>query len=203
MRQVIFFRFFALLLGAISGMAYGNGDTAQAGSTDWNALPGISWAARAGEPGRGHFPALPEEWLARLLAASRTGQVFRHPEAFSAWLETIGEPRAMTALATVARPDATAKSSARYIDPASVRNWDEFADPSLHLRQLLAGLDARIYSAIYNCLVNPEQSLFLVSAVERERHGQQTGQAPDGQWLRLPKSQHKTVLPGPVPSQRY
>lgn len=182
MAKVGLFRLVFFFLGAFSSMAYGGGQEEKS-------------SARA-------LPAAPEEWVVRLLEAGRDGRVSRHPEAFSAWLEAINEPRAMTALATLPQTDAPARTAGRHIDPAGIRNWDEFTDPGLYLRRLLAGLDARSYTAIYNCLATPERLALQVSALVREQSAR-AGREPDGRWLRLPESPQKAAAQGYAPTQRY
>lgn len=104
------------------------------------------------------MPTTPEEWVARMLDATKNGLAFKHPEAFIEWLDALSEPRFMTALATVAiEPGTYPKALGYMVDPSAARNWAEFTDPNLYLRWLLAGMDSRFYTAIYNRLGNPEK----------------------------------------------
>lgn len=52
-----------------------------------------------------------------------------------AWLDTVMEPRAMTALAAIpGAPRNEGQTLPELVDPARVRNWAEFVDPTLALR---------------------------------------------------------------------
>jgi hypothetical protein len=67
------------------------------------------------------------------------------------WLDTLTEPRFMTALATVAiEPADHIRTGNGTIDPSAVRNWLEFIDPELYMRWMAAGLDPRFSQAIFN-----------------------------------------------------
>lgn len=130
------------------------GETGYAGGAGRPAGQGLPSAKRATDP----MPATPEEWVARMLDATRNGLAFKHPEAFIEWLDALSEPRFMTALATVALDPATyPKALGRGIDPSAARNWAEFADPNLYLRWMLAGMDGRFYTALLSRMTNPEK----------------------------------------------
>lgn len=120
------------------------------------------------------LPATPEEWLLRMLDANRNGLAFKHPEAFIEWLDGLSEPRFMTALATVALdPNTYPRVLGRGIDPSTARNWAEFADPGLYLRWMLAGVDARFYSAILQRMSDPGKwQRWLTYASRAETYGQ-------------------------------
>lgn len=67
------------------------------------------------------------------------------------WLDVPSEPKAMTALATVALDAGNeAKPLGSGVDPANVRSWAEFVDPDLYLRWMAAGVDSRYRQAIHN-----------------------------------------------------
>jgi hypothetical protein len=97
------------------------------------------------------LPTSPEEWLARMIDPTKNGLAAKNPELFAEWLDAVTEPRFMTALATVAlTPDTYSKTFGKMVDPATVRNWAEFADPRIGLRWMIAGLDPHFYQAIFN-----------------------------------------------------
>jgi len=96
-------------------------------------------------------PASPEAWLARMIDPTGNGLAAKNPELFAEWLDAVTEPRFMTALASVAMtPGAYSNTLGKAVDPATVRNWAEFADPQIGLRWMAAGLDPRFYQAIFN-----------------------------------------------------
>jgi len=97
------------------------------------------------------LPESPEAWLARMLDPTRNGLAVKNPALFAEWLDAVTEPRFMTALASVAvSPETYANTLGKALDPATVRNWVEFADPLVYLRWMAAGLDPRFYQAIFN-----------------------------------------------------
>jgi hypothetical protein len=159
------FRWVVLLgLLALPALSWGKG-SANTSATPGEALNHVGQPGRLPLPGlsAGKYPpelmpATPEEWVMRMLDATRNGLAFKHPEAFIEWLDALSEPRFMTALATVALdPDTYPKALGRGIDPSAARNWAEFADPNLYLRWMLAGMDARFYSALLSRMTNPEK----------------------------------------------
>lgn len=97
------------------------------------------------------LPASPEAWLARMMDPTRNGLAAKNPELFAEWLDAVTEPRFMTALASVTMtPGTYSNTFGKVADPATVRNWAEFADPQIGLRWMAAGLDPRFYQAIFN-----------------------------------------------------
>jgi hypothetical protein len=99
----------------------------------------------------GHIPASPEAWLARMIDPTKNGLAAKNPELFAEWLDAVTEPRFMTALASVVvTPEAYSSTLGKVVDPATVRNWAEFADPQLYLRWMVVGLDPRFYQAVFN-----------------------------------------------------
>jgi len=97
------------------------------------------------------MPDSPEAWLARMMDPTRHGLVVKHPELFAEWLDAVTEPRFMTALASVAlTPETYSNTLGKMVDPATVRNWAEFADPQIFLRWMAAGLDPNFYQAVFN-----------------------------------------------------
>lgn len=96
-------------------------------------------------------PASPEAWLVRMLDPTRNGLAVKHPELFAEWLDAVTEPRFMTALASVAiSPETYSKTLGKAVDPATVRNWAEFADPQVYLRWMAAGINPGFYQAIFD-----------------------------------------------------
>ncbi|MEW5769244.1 MAG: hypothetical protein AB1831_02655 [Pseudomonadota bacterium] len=81
---------------------------------------------------------VPEGGVERAARGGLPGQV----EGLMEFLDSILEPRAMTALATVpVAGDAQGALLSNWVDPSLVRNWAEFVDPALALRwkMLIAG----------------------------------------------------------------
>jgi hypothetical protein len=101
------------------------------------------------------LPTSPEAWLARMMDPTRNGLAVKNPELFAEWLDAMTEPRFMTALASVAiTPGNYANLLGKAVDPATVRNWVEFADPQIGMRWMAAGLDPHFYQAIFNRLTD-------------------------------------------------
>jgi hypothetical protein len=97
------------------------------------------------------MPDSPEAWLSWMMDPTRHGLVVKHPELFAEWLDAITEPRFMTALASAALvPETYSNTLGKMVDPATVRNWAEFADPQIYLRWMAAGLDPNFYQAVFN-----------------------------------------------------
>lgn len=105
----------------------------------------------ASEDQQSVVPATPEAWLSRMLDPTRNGLVAKHPELLAEWLDAITEPRFMTALASVAMsPEAYANTLGKMVDPATVHNWSEFANPQIMLRWMMVGSDPAFYKAIFD-----------------------------------------------------
>ena len=101
------------------------------------------------------LPASPEAWLARMMDPTKNGLAAKSPEFFVEWLDAVTEPRFMTALASVAMtPSSYSSSLGKVTDPATARNWAEFADPQIYLRWMAAGLDPRFYQTIFGRMSN-------------------------------------------------
>ena len=106
------------------------------------------------------IPATPEEWLARMIDPSRNGLVLKQPKYLAAWLDAVTEPRFMTALASVARDTATYPNTLnRLLDPATARHWVEFIDPEIFMRWVAAGMDPRLYQAVFQHMFDPSKHL--------------------------------------------
>ena len=100
-----------------------------------SAKPGSSKSASK----QGGIPASPEAWLARMMDPTKNGLAVKNPELFAEWLDAVTEPRFMTALASVAvAPQAYTNTLGKMVDPSTVHNWVEFADPQIGLRWMVA-----------------------------------------------------------------
>ncbi len=137
---------------------------AQAGKARTTAAPAASYPKTP--PAQEEIrPALTEEWLQRVLDATRNGLPLKQPEAFIEWLDAVSEPRFMTALATVAvDPAAYPRVLGRAIDPNATLNWSEFTDPALYLRWLAAGTNPAFFKAIFDRMANPGKFMRWVQA---------------------------------------
>jgi len=160
-------------------------------------------------PRQGGLPASPEAWLARMLDPTRNGLAVKHPELFAEWLDAVTEPRFMTALASVAvTPETYSNTLGKVADPATLRNWGEFADPQVYLRWMAAGMDPRFYQAIYNRMTDSgklrrwglypaglspaRHEKALIGADAASETGNREKPAIGGQeWLQLPPRESK------------
>lgn len=105
-------------------------------------------------------PGTPAEWLARMIDPTRNGLIMKRPQLFAGWLDAVTEPRFMTALATIALdPGTYPKTLNRLADPATVRNWAEFVDPEVFMRWMAAGMDPRLYQAVFQHMFDPKKYL--------------------------------------------
>lgn len=111
------------------------------------------------------IPSTPAEWLDRMMDPTRNGLLFREPQLFAEWLDAVTEPQFMTALATVALdPQTYPKTLNRLADPATARNWSEIMGPEIFMRWVAAGMDPRIYQAVFQHMVNPKKYLRWATA---------------------------------------
>lgn len=158
-----------------------------------SAKPGSSKSASK----QGGIPASPEAWLARMMDPTKNGLAVKNPELFAEWLDAVTEPRFMTALASVAiAPEAYTNTLGKMVDPATVHNWVEFADPQIGLRWMAAGLDPRFYQAIFKRLTDSGKlrrwGLYPASLENASLSADR--EAPDVRsqvWLQLPSREHK------------
>jgi len=145
------------------------------------------------------IPATPEAWLARMLDPSKNGLVVKHPELLAEWLDAVSEPRFMTALASVAMtPETYANSLGKMVDPATARNWAEFADPQILLRWMKVGTNPAFYQAVFDKMtdsgklrrwgVYPAASGINSAKAESKRvtYGRDVKTARDDEWVQLP-----------------
>jgi hypothetical protein len=143
-------------------------------------------------------PDTPEAWLSRMMDPTKNGLAVKHPELFAEWLDAVTEPRFMTALASVAMsPEAYAKSLGKMADPATAKNWMEFADPQLYFRWMNAGMDPEFYQAIFNRMTDGAKlnrwGQFFGAQENRQASGS-VAQEPGGRqlspgreaWLQMP-----------------
>lgn len=148
---------------------------------------------------RAGVPATPEAWLARMLDPSKNGLVVKHPELLAEWLDAVTEPRFMTALASVAMtPETYANSLGKMVDPATARNWAEFADPRIPLRWMSVGMNPAFYQAVYGRMTDSAKlrrwgAYPAVSGINTSRVDGQKESLPHemkypsgGEWLQLP-----------------
>jgi len=119
----------------------------------------VLFGQRAGDSASdAEVPQTPEAWLRRMMDPTRNGLALKHPQLFVEWLDAITEPQFMTALATVAlSPEVQAHGLSKLLDPATARNWSEFADPYLYMQWILAGMDPRFYQSIAYRLGEPDK----------------------------------------------
>lgn len=138
------------------------------------------------------LPASPEAWLARMMDPTKNGLAVKNPELFAEWLDAVTEPRFMTALASVAiAPGTYTNTLGKAVDPATVRNWAEFADPQIGLRWMAAGFDPHFYQAIFNRLTDSGKlrrwGLYPASLVNESLSAdRETPDARSQLWLQLP-----------------
>jgi hypothetical protein len=138
---------------------------------------------------QGAVPATPEAWLSRMLDPTKNGLVAKHPELLAEWLDAITEPRFMTALASVAMsPDTYANTLGKMVDPATVRNWSELADPQIMLRWMMVGSDPAFYKAIYDRMTDSSKlRRWGIDPVSNKASAaRDTTNARDKEWLHLP-----------------
>ncbi len=138
-----------------------------------------------------------------MMDPTRNGLAAKHPALFAEWLDAVTEPRFMTALATVAMaPDTYSKTLGKAVDPATVHNWAEFADPQIYLRWMAAGFDPGFYQALFNRMTDSGKlrrwGLFPTSFANVSLANNPSGPAdsdkavPSGQeWLQLPAREPK------------
>jgi hypothetical protein len=152
--------------------------------TEFNSVKSI-----ASEDQQGAVPATPEAWLSRMLDPTRNGLVAKHPELLTEWLDAITEPRFMTALASVAMsPDAYANTLGKMVDPATVHNWSEFANPQIMLRWMMVGSDPAFYKAIYDRMTDSGKlrRWGIDPVLNKASAARETLNARDKDWLHLP-----------------
>jgi len=149
-------------------------------------------ASNPAAPRQQDLPDSTEAWLARMMDPTQNGLAGKNPEAFAQWLDAVTEPRFMTALAAVAlKPETYAGSLGKMVDPATVRNWAEFADPQIYLQWMAAGLNPNFYRAIFNQMTESGklQRWGLYSeGLQQTTHPTKIGKTPlDNQtWLHHP-----------------
>ena len=113
----------------------------------------------------GRIPSTPAEWLDRMIDPTRNGLILRQPHLFAEWLDAVTEPQFMTALATVALdPETYPKTLNRLVDPATARNWSEFMDPQVLMRWMAAGMDPKVYQAVFQHMFDPKKYLRWATA---------------------------------------
>lgn len=152
----------------------------------------------------GGIPNSPEAWLTRMLDPSRNGLVAKHPELLAEWLDAITEPRFMTALASiVTSPQAYTNTLGKLADPATSRNWAEFADPRIMFRWMALGMDPKFYQAVFLRMTDaekmrrwggyPSRTENLPSGIEgaREVSARESTLRHGDQWMQLPSRETK------------
>jgi hypothetical protein len=106
------------------------------------------------------LPSTPAEWLARMIDPTRNGLVVKRPQLLAEWLDAVTEPRFMTALATMAMDPGTFPGTLnRLTDPATASNWAAFVDPEVFMRWVAAGMDPRLYQAVFQHMFDPKKYL--------------------------------------------
>ncbi len=157
------------------------------------------------EDPKGVIPATPEAWLSRMLDPTRNGLVAKHPELLAEWLDAITEPRFMTALASVAMsPESYANTLGKMVDPATVRNWSDFADPQIMLRWMMVGSDPSFYKAIYDRMTDSDKlRRWRINPVsEKAPVAGDSSNSRDSEWLHLP-SQEASINPWLLNTANY
>lgn len=180
-----FARLLPLLLLALHGHAALAGDIAPNGKMESTPRP----ASRAAPPSQTDTEAA----LGRMLEMAR-GQALKDPQALVEWLDTVCEPRFMTAMATVALdPKTYPKALDKMVDPATAHSWAEFTDPLLYLRWVLSAGNPEFQRAI---LGRPGETSPLRPG--RGDAGKNVQPAAGRDWWRLPGGKH-----GDTAASRY
>jgi hypothetical protein len=138
----------------------------------------------------GGVPASPEAWLARMMDPTRNGLVIKHPEYLADWLDSISEPRFMTALASVAlKPEVYAQSLEKLADPATFRNWAEIIDPQVYLRWMALGIDPKFYQSVFYRMTDSGKlrRWGIQPALQGKIPDGSVGASQDAAWLQLPQ----------------
>lgn len=152
----------------------------------------LAWLASVSMAAAADLPATQAAWLAQMLDGKRNGAAFKDPAAFAEWLDTITDPRFMTALASTAVDPATyPKTLAEAMDPATARNWSEFTDPQLYLRWMLASASPSLQLAIVRKMSDPTKLKRWVDSASRpETYAPMLArfaEAPSA-WMRVPNT---------------
>ncbi len=101
-------------------------------------------------------PKTPEEWMTRMTDFTHNSSAFKDPRLFVPWSNAVTEPGFyITGMKGAMEPGGWLNMMNSMANPAAVQNYMAFADPSLYLRWMQAGMDPAFYTAMLTQFSDP------------------------------------------------
>ncbi|MGA7949473.1 MAG: BON domain-containing protein [Thiobacillaceae bacterium] len=133
----------ALIAAAVMVPAFANG-------TQANAAP-------QGNPAAAHnIPQTPEQWLERMTDFTRNASAYRDPKVFVPWSNAVTEPGFYTQMGVnMMEPNNWYRMFGSMMDPRSLTNYMQFADPNMYAKWMAASMDPNFYTALMTQWADP------------------------------------------------
>ncbi len=101
-------------------------------------------------------PSSPDAWAHRMMNPTQNASAFKDPAAFMAWTQAMADPATGKALLKQGMDSATYISMAGgMMNPATMQNYMQFADPGLATKWMGAGMDPRFLNGMLGMGMNP------------------------------------------------
>jgi hypothetical protein len=136
----------SLALGVLMAQgAFANGTQASPSA------PPVDYAKHAGP-----IPQTPEQWLDRMTDFTRNASAYRDPKVFVPWSNAVTEPGFYTQMGiNMMEPNNWYRMFGSMMDPRSMTNYMQFADPNMYMKWLAASVDPNFYTALATQWADP------------------------------------------------
>jgi hypothetical protein len=110
-------------------------------------------------PAAGAAPQVPQnaqQWLERMSDFTRNASAYRDPKVFVPWANAVTEPGFYTTMGlNMLEPGNWYRMFGSMMDPRSLQNYMQFADPNMYMKWMAASVDPNFYTALITQLTDP------------------------------------------------
>ena len=103
-----------------------------------------------------NIPQTPEQWLERMTDFTRNASAYRDPKVFVPWSNAVTEPGFYTQMGVnMMEPNNWYRMFGSMMDPRSLTNYMQFADPNMYAKWMAASMDPNFYTALMTQWADP------------------------------------------------
>jgi len=101
-------------------------------------------------------PQTSQQWLERMTDFTRNMSAYRDPKVFVPWANAVTEPGFYSTMGiNMMDPGNWYRMMGSMMDPRSLANYMQFADPDMYMKWMAASMDPNFYTALMTQLLDP------------------------------------------------
>jgi hypothetical protein len=101
-------------------------------------------------------PQTSQQWLERMTDFTRNMSAYRDPKVFVPWANAVTEPGFYSTMGiNMMDPGNWYRMTGSMMDPRSLANYMQFAEPDMYMKWMAASLDPNFYTALMTQLLDP------------------------------------------------